>query len=70
MKLWLTYAEAAILLGRSKRTLRRWAAEPENRLRVEHDDQGRPLLNSDDLRRVEAAKTAYRATPTFGRDRV
>jgi hypothetical protein len=69
MKAWLTYSEASLLLGRSKRTLRRWAADPSNRLRIRHDDQGIPLLNAEDVHRVEAAKTAYRATPTFGRNR-
>lgn len=74
MKLWLTYAEAALTFGRAKRTLRLWVKEsrdpdvnPMLRIRTTRDKEGRFLMNREDLDRVRAFKDAYRDTPTFGR---
>jgi hypothetical protein len=67
MKEWLTYTEAALILGRSKRTLRRWVGDPANRIETQRRKDEPPLLRASDLRRVEAAKHAYATRPTFGR---
>lgn len=66
MKPWLTYAEAAFTLGRSKRTIRRWLADPDLKIRTRELD-GERLINTQDLQRVEARKHAYTTAPTFGR---
>lgn len=74
MKLWLTYAEAALLFDRSRRTLRLWVQESRNpdvnpmlRIRTDRDDAGRFVMSREDLDRVRRFKDAYRDTPTFGR---
>ncbi|QDZ15793.1 helix-turn-helix domain-containing protein [Humibacter ginsenosidimutans] len=61
MKPWLTYAQAAKLTGRSKRTIQRWAAAGEIDT-IEADD-GTTRVRSSDVLRVESAKTAYRQHP-------
>lgn len=63
----ISYAEASIRLGRSKRTLRRWVADPENNIRTQRGSDGTLRVNAADLYRVEARKNAYREAPTFGR---
>lgn len=68
MKQWLTVSEAALILGRSKRTIRRWLADPGLRIRTQGAGATREL-NAADLARVEARKTAYMADPTFGKQR-
>lgn len=72
MKPWLTYAEAAIALGRSKRTIRLWIHDGHNNdnptLRIrEQRTAGQVTLNTEDLHRVKAFKDSYRNAPTFGR---
>ncbi len=66
MKPWLSYAEASMAFGRSKRTLRRWAADPAMKIRTRTVD-GEKRLHSGDVARVEAWKSAYIDAPTFGR---
>lgn len=70
MNPWLTYAQAAVAFDVSKRTLRRWVHDGANGIRTGRDEDGTFLMSSEDLRRVEAQKTAYRNTPTFGRNAV
>lgn len=73
MKPWLTYSEAALVLQRSKRTVRLWVqdgrrtdANPALRIRVEMEGRT-TLLSSEDLSRVAVFKDQYREAPTFGR---
>lgn len=66
MKPWVTYAEAAFALDRSKRTIRRWLADPNLKIRTREQDGAR-VINTQDLLRVEARKHAYTSAPTFGR---
>lgn len=61
MKPWLTYTEAATVAGRSKRTIRLWAAHGE--IRSQREDDGTMRVSSSDVLTVEARKTAYRAHP-------
>lgn len=63
---WITRAEAARRLGRSRRTIRRWAADEDIRTR-KAPDLITQLLAWQDVRRVEARKSAYIEAPTFGR---
>jgi len=67
VKTWASYADAAKELRRSKRTLRRWVAEDPNAIRTMRADDGTILVNMDDAYRLEARKSAYRDSPTFGR---
>ncbi|NNC10679.1 hypothetical protein HII28_02100 [Planctomonas sp. JC2975] len=64
MKPWLTFHEAALITGRSKRTLRRWVAAHLVVIREENDTT---LLLAADVIAVEAQKTGYRRHPTFAR---
>ena len=61
MKPWLTYTEAALVAGRSKRTIRLWASHGE--IRSRREDDGTVRVNRADLLTVEARKTAYREHP-------
>ncbi len=70
MNAWLTYAQAAMACGRSKRTIRRWVHDPRNNIGVRYSDNQGLTISYTDLRRVEAEKTKYRMTPTFGRANV
>lgn len=63
---WLSMAAAALATGRSKRTLRRWLADPDLKIRTREQD-GVRMINTEDLQRVEARKHAYMIAPTFGR---
>lgn len=56
-------------LGRSKRTIRRWLADPDLKIRTRELD-GERIINTQDLQRVEARKHAYTTAPTFGRKSV
>lgn len=64
---WISLPAAALTFGRSRRTLRRWLADPNLRIRTEERD-GERVINTADLTRVEAFKHAYTVAPTFGRD--
>lgn len=62
---YVTYREAAKLVGRDKRTLRRWKAE--GRIQVElHDDRIR-IMKREDVLEVEAQMTEAILNPQFGR---
>lgn len=63
---WLSMSAAALATGRSKRTIRRWLADPDLKIRTRELD-GERLINTQDLQRVEARKHAYTTAPTFGR---
>lgn len=63
---WLPMNAAAILTGRSKRTIRRWLADPDLKINTE-DHDGVRVINTQDLLRVERWKHAYTIAPTFGR---
>lgn len=75
MKPWLTYSEAALVLQRSKRTIRLWVhdgrrSDANPMLRIQVELEGRiTLLRTEDLSRVAAFKDRYRDAPTFGRTR-
>jgi hypothetical protein len=62
MKPWLTVPEAAVLAGRSRRTIRRWITD--GRIRTLEGVTGEPLLSSSDVVKTEAATTEYRRNPT------
>lgn len=64
---WLSMNAAALATGRSKRTLRRWLADPDLKIRTREDESVR-VINTEDLVRVEARKHAYTIAPTFGRE--
>lgn len=61
MKPWLTYAQAAKLTHRSKRTIQRWAAAGE--IDTIEDEDGATLLRTTDVLRVEKTKTDYLRHP-------
>lgn len=63
---WLTMNQAAEQLQRSRRTIRRWLADPDLKIRTK-EVAGIRLINGDDLARVEHFKWAYMQNPTFGR---
>lgn len=63
---WITRADAAKRLGRSRRTIRRWVAEGGIRTR-KAADLITELVAWQDVRAVEARKSAYIDSPTFGR---
>ena len=63
---WLPMNAAALATGRSKRTLRRWLADPDLKIRTREQD-GIRVINTEDLLRVESWKHAYTTAPTFGR---
>lgn len=67
MEPWLSMNAAAVLTGRSKRTIRRWLADPDLRISTENHD-GVRVINTQDLLRVERWKHAYTVAPTFGRE--
>ena len=61
MKPWLTYTEAALVAGRSKRTIRLWASNGE--IRSRREDDGTIRVYGADVLTVEARKTEYRSHP-------
>ena len=63
---WLTWSQATLSTGRSRRTLRRWIADPTNGIRTRRL-MDETTINHADLLRVEADKERYRTNPTFGR---
>lgn len=61
---WLTTAGAVAYLGKSRRTIRRWLADPTLGIRTKGVGASR-RIHRDDLDRVNDAKDAYRNNPTF-----
>lgn len=62
---WLTITGAMAFTGKSRRTIRRWLADPALSIRVKGRGASR-LIHSDDLDHVNETKDAYRNMPTFG----
>lgn len=61
---WLTVPGAVAYLGKSRRTLRRWLADPALNIRTKGTGASKHI-HRDDLDRVNQAKDEYRNNPTF-----
>lgn len=69
----MTHREAAVEVGSSRRTIRRWVHEGRNNedpdlcIREKRVDRI-SLIRIDDVKRVKRIKDKYRDAPTFGRE--